>query len=36
MVRAVENAGIYVPGGIALYPSSVLMCAIPHRRASAK
>ena len=29
MVRAVENAGIYVPGGIAPYPSSVLMCAIP-------
>jgi histidinol dehydrogenase len=29
MIRAIENAGIYVPGGIAPYPSSVLMCAIP-------
>lgn len=29
MVRAVERAGIYVPGGKAAYPSSVVMCAIP-------
>ena len=27
--RAVDSAGIYVPGGLAAYPSSVLMCAIP-------
>lgn len=27
--RAIEKIGIYVPGGKALYPSSVLMCAIP-------
>jgi histidinol dehydrogenase len=30
-VQAVERAGIYVPGGKALYPSSVLMCAVPAR-----
>ena len=29
MVRPVERAGIYVPGGRAAYPSSVLMNAIP-------
>ncbi|HEY8423777.1 MAG TPA: histidinol dehydrogenase [Clostridia bacterium] len=29
MVRPVEKAGIYVPGGTAAYPSSVLMTAIP-------
>ena len=29
MIRAIEHAGIYVPGGKAAYPSSVLMCAIP-------
>jgi len=29
--RAVEAAGIYVPGGLASYPSSVLMNAIPAR-----
>ncbi|MGH2705838.1 MAG: histidinol dehydrogenase [Actinomycetota bacterium] len=28
-VHAVERAGIYVPGGRAAYPSSVLMCAVP-------
>jgi len=27
--RAVSSAGIYVPGGKAAYPSSVLMCALP-------
>jgi len=30
-VTAVERAGIYVPGGLASYPSSVLMNAIPAR-----
>ena len=29
MVRPIELAGIYVPGGKASYPSSVLMNAIP-------
>src|SRR5918999_929756 len=29
MVHAVERAGIYVPGGRAAYPSTVLMCSIP-------
>jgi len=28
-IRALENVGIYVPGGTAAYPSSVLMNAIP-------
>jgi histidinol dehydrogenase len=28
-VRPIEKAGLYVPGGIAAYPSSVLMTAIP-------
>ncbi len=27
--RPVERAGIYVPGGKAAYPSTVLMCAVP-------
>jgi len=27
--RAVEVAGIYVPGGLAPYPSSLIMCAVP-------
>ncbi|MBI4512787.1 MAG: histidinol dehydrogenase [Gemmatimonadetes bacterium] len=31
--RPVENVGIYVPGGRASYPSSLLMCAIPARLA---
>ncbi len=31
MVRPIEVAGIYVPGGTAAYPSSVLMTAIPAR-----
>ncbi len=30
-VRAVEKAGLYVPGGKAAYPSTVLMTAIPAR-----
>lgn len=29
LFRAVERAGIYVPGGKASYPSSVLMCVLP-------
>lgn len=29
MIRPVDRAGIYVPGGTAAYPSSVLMCALP-------
>ena len=29
IVRAVEKAGLYIPGGTALYPSTVLMSAIP-------
>ncbi|MCL1901713.1 MAG: histidinol dehydrogenase [Firmicutes bacterium] len=32
-VRALKNVGIYVPGGTAPYPSSVLMCAIPAKLA---
>jgi len=29
VVRPVERAGLYVPGGKSPYPSSVLMCALP-------
>ena len=29
LIRPVERAGLYVPGGKAAYPSSVLMCACP-------
>ncbi len=29
MVRGLGRVGIYVPGGTAAYPSSVLMCAVP-------
>jgi histidinol-phosphate aminotransferase len=29
LVRPVRRAGLYAPGGLALYPSSVLMCAAP-------
>ena len=35
-VRAVERAGIYVPGGKAIYPSTVLMTAIPASVAGVK
>jgi histidinol dehydrogenase len=35
-VRAIENVGIYVPGGTAAYPSSVLMNAIPAKVAGVK
>jgi histidinol dehydrogenase len=27
--RPIESVGLYIPGGKAIYPSSVLMCAIP-------
>ena len=36
MVRPIELAGIYVPGGKASYPSSVLMNAIPAKVAGVK
>lgn len=36
MVSAVDSAGIYVPGGTASYPSSVLMNAIPAKVAGVK
>jgi len=36
MVRPIEVAGIYVPGGKASYPSSVLMNAIPAKVAGVK
>jgi histidinol dehydrogenase len=29
LIRPLERVGVYVPGGTAAYPSSVLMCAIP-------
>lgn len=29
VIKPVKRAGIYVPGGTACYPSSVLMCAVP-------
>lgn len=29
MITPLRRVGIYVPGGLAVYPSSVLMCAIP-------
>ena len=32
-VTPLERVGVYAPGGKALYPSSVLMCAIPAREA---
>jgi histidinol dehydrogenase len=31
LVRPLERVGIYAPGGMALYPSSVLMSAVPAR-----
>ena len=34
--RAVQSAGLYVPGGLATYPSSVLMNAIPAKVAGVK
>jgi histidinol dehydrogenase len=35
-IRALENVGIYVPGGTAAYPSSVLMNSIPAKVAGVK
>ncbi len=35
-ITALENVGIYVPGGTAAYPSSVLMNAIPAKTAGVK
>jgi histidinol dehydrogenase len=36
MVRALDRVGIYVPGGMGAYPSSVLMNAIPARVAGVR
>ena len=36
MVRPLERVGLYVPGGTAAYPSTVLMTAIPARVAGVK
>jgi histidinol dehydrogenase len=36
LVRAVDRAGLYAPGGRARYPSTVLMCAAPARVAGVK
>ena len=36
LVNPIENVGIYVPGGTAAYPSSVLMNAIPAKIAGVK
>ncbi len=36
MVRPLERAGIYVPGGLGAYPSSVLMNAMPARVAGVR
>jgi histidinol dehydrogenase len=35
-VTPLERVGVYAPGGKALYPSSVLMCAVPARVAGVK
>jgi histidinol dehydrogenase len=35
-IRPLDKVGIYVPGGTAAYPSTVLMTAIPAREAGAK
>lgn len=35
-IRPVERVGIYVPGGTASYPSTLLMCAIPAKIAGVK
>ena len=36
IVRPLERVGCYVPGGIASYPSSLLMCVIPAKVAGVK
>lgn len=33
LVRGLSKVGIYVPGGTAAYPSSILMCAVPAQAA---
>lgn len=35
-ITPLENVGIYVPGGKAVYPSSTLMCALPAKVAGVK
>jgi len=35
-VNPIESVGIYVPGGKASYPSSLLMCAVPAKMAGVK
>lgn len=36
LIRPLETAGIYAPGGTAPYPSSVIMCAMPAKAAGVK
>ena len=36
LIRSIERAGVYVPGGTAAYPSSVLMNVIPAKIAGVK
>ncbi|MGC3974274.1 MAG: histidinol dehydrogenase [Nitrospira sp.] len=36
MVTSLDAVGVYVPGGKAVYPSSVLMCAIPAKVAGVR
>jgi histidinol dehydrogenase len=36
MVTPLDSVGVYVPGGKAVYPSSVLMCAIPAKVAGVR
>lgn len=36
ILRALDIVGVYVPGGTAAYPSTVLMCAIPARVAGVR
>ncbi len=36
LIRPVESAGVYSPGGTTGYPSSILMCAIPAQIAGVK
>jgi histidinol dehydrogenase len=36
VIRPIASVGIYVPGGKAAYPSSVLMCAVPAKVARVK
>ena len=31
LIRPLDTVGLYAPGGLAVYPSSVLMCALPAR-----